>query len=111
MRQVVLQLLRGFSPKAFRLLPRLRGKPPAAAKASPSFVPDPERTAFRRGPRSNVKQPKSAPLPAQIAQSAVCDTRPANTVLRQGAATLESSCRFPGVPPTLPEKPVPSPLL
>src|SRR5271163_957905 len=97
----------GFSLRAFQLLRCFRGKPPAAAKASPSFAPDQELPASRLGPPNIAKPPKSAPLPAQTSQSAARGTHPADTALRRATVRLESAFLFPALPATLGEKPGP----
>src|SRR5580692_2959769 len=97
--------LPGFSRRAFRWPRRPQGKPPAAAKAWPSFATGPAPPAFHRGPRSNAKRPRFWPLPARTARSTACGTRPASRAPRQGAATRESLSRAPDARSTLPWRP------
>src|SRR5579859_3814057 len=100
-------------PPCFYLLvsqspPLLRGKPPAAAKAWPSFAPGRAPPASRRGLPNTAKPPTSAPPPARISRSTARDMHPLDTALRQRAAPPEWSCSFPAAPATLPQQPAPS---
>src|SRR5579859_1217614 len=92
----------------FQSPPPLRGKPPAAAKAWPSFAPGPAPPVSRRGLPNTVKPPTSAPPPARISRSTAYGSHPLDTALRQGATSPESSCSFPAAPATLPLQPAPS---
>src|SRR5213078_396562 len=70
------------SLQAFRSLPHLRGKPLAAAEASPSFALAPALLASLLAPPNTATPPRSAPLPARISQSIVPGRHRADRLLR-----------------------------
>src|SRR5207302_562023 len=87
-----------FFLQAFRSLPRLRGKPLAAAKASPSFALAPAPLASLLAPPNTATLPTSAPLPARIFQSIVPGRHRADRLLRPIAISRQRASPSPAVP-------------
>src|SRR5437016_10439236 len=87
-----------FFLQAFRSLPHLRGKRPAAAKASPSFALAPALLASLRAPPNTATLPTSAPLPARIFQSIVPGRHRADRLLRPVAISRQQASPSPAVP-------------
>src|SRR5438552_10793856 len=87
-----------FFLQAFRSLPRLRGKPPAGAKASPSFALAPAPLASLLAPPNTATLPTSAPLPAQTLQSIARGRHRADRLLRPVAISLQRASPSPVVP-------------
>src|SRR5882762_2911993 len=103
MRPTAPPLRPGFFPRASRSPPHPRGKLPAAAKASPSFAPDPAPLASLRAPPNTAIRPKSAPSPPQIARSMLCGKRREGTApppARELPEWASPSPTWPAVPGT-----------
>src|SRR2546430_2310021 len=84
----------GFSPPASRSLAYPPGKPPAAARASPWFAPDPTPPASLLAPPNNATPPRSVRLRPRISRSIVSGRH------REGTALLPAA-ESPGwVPPS-----------
>src|SRR3989442_2811320 len=98
----------GFSLRAFRSLPHPRGKPPAAAKAWPSFAPDPAPPASLHDPPSTATLPKSAKPPARISQSIAFGRRREGTAPPPAAELPEQAFPSPAAPPIPAAKSAPS---
>src|SRR5438477_4258134 len=87
-----------FFLQAFRSLPHLRGKPPAGAKASPSFALAPALLASLLAPPNTATPPRSAPLPAQTLQSIARGRHRADRLLRPIAISRQRASPSPAVP-------------
>src|SRR6266478_362549 len=99
---------RGFSPPASRSLRYPRGKPPAAAKASPWFAPDPAPPVSLLAPPNNATPPRSATLQPRISRPIVFGRRREGTALLPAAESPEWASPSPAVPAILPATLVPS---
>src|SRR5438477_539572 len=97
-RRAAPQLHPCFFLQAFRSLPHLRGKPLAAAKASPSFALAPALLASLLAPPNTATPPRSAPLPARISQSIVPGRHRADRLLRPLAISRQRASPSPVVP-------------
>src|SRR5438132_10311281 len=97
-RRAAPQLHPCFFLQAFRSLPRLRGKPLAAAKASPSFALAPALLASLRALPNTATRPRSAPLPAQTLQSIARGRHRADRLLRPVAISRQRASPSPAVP-------------
>src|SRR6266852_8963302 len=82
----------GSSLQIFRSLPLSPGRPPAAAKALPSFAPAPAPPVFHRLLLNNATPPKSAPLPERISRST------ASGIRREDTAPPQQKNRRNGLP-------------
>src|SRR6266576_683621 len=97
----------GFSPPASRSLPYPPGKPPAAARASPWFAPDPAPPASHLAPPNNATPPRSATLRPRISRSIASGKHREGTALFPAAESPEWVSPSPAVPAILPAIAVP----